>query len=73
VTGELCTKVNKSRDLCNLAYTNDKAPAPPKRDRGIADIGRLPGMAFGRNNTGFFQAIPLFKAKPGGFVQNRAR
>jgi hypothetical protein len=37
--------VNKTADLFNLAYTNDKAPAPPKRDRGIADIGGLAGMA----------------------------
>jgi hypothetical protein len=41
----LCPKVNRTGDLFNLAYTNDKAPAPPKRDRGIADIGGLAGMA----------------------------
>jgi hypothetical protein len=67
VTGELCTKVNKSRDLCNLAYTNDKAPAPPKRDRGIADIGRLPGMAFGKKQHWFLSGNSAIQGKAGRF------
>jgi hypothetical protein len=53
--------------LCNLAYTNDKAPAPPKRDRGIADIGRLPGMAFGKKQHWFLSGNSAIQGKAGRF------
>jgi hypothetical protein len=58
--------VNKTSVLCILAYTKGK-PLPAEADRGIADIGRLPGMAFGKKQHWFLSGISAIQGKAGRF------
>jgi hypothetical protein len=58
--------VNKTGALFSMAHKRRK-PLPAEADRGIADIGGLAGMAFGKKQHWFLSGISAIQGKAGRF------